>query len=92
TLIIGGDVLSVTHVNKIKRNTPRLKLINGYGPTENTTFSNTFDIQGEQEGSVPSGKPIANSKGYILDRSLNLQPIGVWGEVVVAGDGVARGY
>ncbi|MEM5028599.1 amino acid adenylation domain-containing protein [Priestia sp. WB3] len=92
TLIIGGDVLSVTHVNKIKRNNPRLKLINGYGPTENTTFSTTFAIQGEQEGSVPIGKPIANSKVYILDRSLNLQPIGVWGELVVAGDGVARGY
>ncbi|WP_156856518.1 non-ribosomal peptide synthetase [Oceanobacillus sp. AG] len=92
TLIIGGDVLSVSYVNKIKRNYPRLKLINGYGPTENTTFSTTFAIYGEQVGSVPIGRPIANSKAYIVDRSMNLQPIGVWGELVVAGDGVARGY
>ncbi len=92
TLIIGGDVLSVSYVNEIKRNYPRLKLVNGYGPTENTTFSTTFPIHGEQIDSVPIGRPIANSKAYILDRSMNLQPIGVWGELVVAGDGVARGY
>ncbi|MBU8723257.1 non-ribosomal peptide synthetase, partial [Bacillus subtilis] len=92
TLIIGGDVLSVSHVNEVKRNYPMLKVVNGYGPTENTTFSTTFTISDEQINSVPIGRPISNSKAYIMDHSMQLQPVGVWGELVVAGDGVARGY
>ncbi|MDK8210402.1 AMP-binding protein, partial [Bacillus subtilis] len=90
TLIIGGDVLSVSHVNEVKRNYPMLKVVNGYGPTENTTFSTTFTISDEQINSVPIGRPISNSKAYIMDHSMQLQPVGVWGELVVAGDGVAR--
>jgi len=92
TLIIGGDVLSVSHVNEVKGNCPMLKMVNGYGPTENTTFSTTFTISGEQINSVPIGRPIANSKAYIMNHSMQLQPIGVWGELMVAGDGVGRGY
>ncbi|QQD80611.1 amino acid adenylation domain-containing protein [Bacillus siamensis] len=92
TLIIGGDVMSVSHVNEVKRNYPMLKVVNGYGPTENTTFSTTFTICDEQINSVPIGRPISNSKVYIINHSMQLQPVGVWGELVVAGDGVARGY
>lgn len=71
-----------------------LRLLNGYGPTENTTFSTTFDIAGldPRSLSVPIGRPIANSTAYILDRRGQVLPVGVTGEIHVGGDGVANGY
>ncbi|UHA73128.1 non-ribosomal peptide synthetase [Paenibacillus sp. 481] len=92
SLIIGGDVLSVAHVNRVLQQTPALNMINGYGPTENTTFSTSHLIQGQQEGAVPIGRPIHNSTGYVVDKRMRLQPIGTWGELIVGGDGVGRGY
>ncbi|MEO8817493.1 MAG: amino acid adenylation domain-containing protein [Paralcaligenes sp.] len=71
-----------------------LRLMNGYGPTENTTFSTTFDIAGLDADSlsVPIGLPITNSTIYVLDRRGQPLPIGVNGEIYVGGDGVANGY
>ncbi len=71
-----------------------LRLLNGYGPTENTTFSTTYDIAGLDATrlSVPIGLPIANSAIYVLDRRGQPLPVGVNGEIYVGGDGVANGY
>ncbi|ELR68460.1 Long-chain-fatty-acid--CoA ligase [Fulvivirga imtechensis AK7] len=92
-LIIGGDKLSPSHVLAIKESCPELTLVNGYGPTENTTFSACFVIDKvEYNNPVPIGKPISNSTVYILDSHLNLVPIGVKGGIYVGGEGVARGY
>jgi amino acid adenylation domain-containing protein/thioester reductase-like protein len=91
-LLVGGDVLSPFHINKVWERFPGLKVINGYGPTENTTFSATHLIDKEYKASIPIGKPIANSIAYIVDKYGYLRPIGVAGELVVGGDGVARGY
>jgi acyl carrier protein len=91
-LLVGGDVLSSTHINRVRRRFSRLNIINGYGPTENTTFSTTFSIRKEYEENIPIGKPISNSTAYIVGKSNQLAPIGVVGELVVGGDGVARGY
>jgi tyrocidine synthetase-3 len=91
-LLVGGDVLSPTHINRVKQEFPGLDIINGYGPTENTTFSTTYLIENEFEHAIPIGAPIANSTTYIVDNHHRLQPIGVWGELVVGGDGVSRGY
>ncbi|MCU0285930.1 MAG: amino acid adenylation domain-containing protein, partial [Acidobacteria bacterium] len=91
-LLVGGDVLSPSHIGRLKSKYPRLNVINGYGPTENTTFSTTFPIQDEYTANIPVGKPVANSTAYIVDRYNQLQPIGVPGELLVGGDGVARGY
>ncbi|MNO56717.1 Gramicidin S synthase 2 [compost metagenome] len=90
-MIVGGDVLSSSHIRNVKEQSPDLKLINGYGPTENTTFSTCFAIN-DGYANIPIGKPIANSTLYIVDQGLRLQPIGVPGEIVVGGDGVASGY
>jgi amino acid adenylation domain-containing protein len=79
-------------INRVKQRFPGLKIINGYGPTENTTFSTTHLIEKEYEGSIPIGRPIANSTAYIVDKQGQLQPVGVWGELVVGGDGVSMGY
>jgi surfactin family lipopeptide synthetase B/lichenysin synthetase B len=69
-----------------------LEVINGYGPTENTTFSTTYRIERDFSDNIPIGRPIANSTAYILDPNDNLQPVGAVGELVVGGDGVSRGY
>ncbi|MDQ1352313.1 MAG: hypothetical protein QG657_2619 [Acidobacteriota bacterium] len=90
--LVGGDVLSPFHIDQLRNRYPRLNVINGYGPTENTTFSTTLSIDGEYAGSIPIGRPIANSSAYILDNYGILCPIGVGGELYVGGDGVARGY
>ncbi|NLD47202.1 MAG: amino acid adenylation domain-containing protein, partial [Clostridiaceae bacterium] len=91
-LIVGGDVLSVRHINKVRKLCPSLSVINGYGPTENTTFSVCHIINKDYERSIPIGKPISNSRAYIVNGSNRLQPIGVAGELCLSGDGLGRGY
>ncbi len=97
-LMAGGDVLSVTHVETCRQGLPRCQLINGYGPTENTTFTCCYPIDasffgsGRIKESIPIGRPIANTRAYILDSQQQPVPIGVAGELYVGGDGVARGY
>jgi amino acid adenylation domain-containing protein len=91
-IIIGGDVLSPAHIDKLRKMYPELTVSNGYGPTENTTFSTTYRIRGNHSDNIPIGKPIANSTAYILNRYCNPVPLGVVGELYVGGDGVSRGY
>jgi iturin family lipopeptide synthetase A len=93
-LLAGGDVLSVRHVQKLLQDLEECKLINGYGPTENTTFTCCFPMTRQTQigSSVPLGRPIANTQVYILDRYLQPVPIGVWGELYAGGDGLAREY
>ncbi|WP_408955077.1 amino acid adenylation domain-containing protein [Natroniella sp. ANB-PHB2] len=91
-LLVGGDVLNPQYINKVRKECQGIKIINGYGPTENTTFSTTYHIDREYENNIPIGKPISNSTAYIIDENNNLQPIGVVGELCVSGDGVSRGY
>ena len=71
-LLAGGDVLSVPHVEKVLRELPDCRLINGYGPTENTTFTccHTLERDVPLGASVPIGRPIANTQVYILDRDM----------------------
>jgi aspartate racemase len=95
-LLAGGDVLSATHVERyLAAADDGAVLINGYGPTENTTFSCTHRMNsGWQSGgaSVPIGSPIANTEAYVLDQHMQLVPAGVSGELYVGGDGLARDY
>ncbi len=91
-LLVGGDKLSPSHINTVRNVCPGLIITNGYGPTENTTFSVCFKIDKDYEQNIPIGIPINNSTAYILDKYNNLQPIGISGELCVGGDGLARGY
>lgn len=91
-LLSGGDILSPKHVNKVRRHCHNLRLVNGYGPTENTTFSTTYEIDSDFDSRIPIGKPIANSQAYILDETMSPLPLGVEGELYLAGDGIAMGY
>jgi acyl-coenzyme A synthetase/AMP-(fatty) acid ligase/acyl carrier protein len=73
---------------------PECQLINGYGPTENTTFTTCYPITPASRltPSVPIGRPIANTQVYVLDKQWQPVPIGVTGELYVGGDGLARDY
>ncbi len=93
-VLAGGDVLSLGHVRKFLQASGTSTLINGYGPTENTTFTCCYAMTATTHigSSVPIGRPIANTQVYVLDEYLNPQPIGVPGELYIGGDGLARGY
>ncbi|WP_164002944.1 non-ribosomal peptide synthetase, partial [Pyxidicoccus caerfyrddinensis] len=94
-VLAGGDVLPVQRVREhLARLSPGAMLINGYGPTENTTFSATHSLRhGDAvDTSVPIGRPLSNSTTYVLDAALQPVPVGVPGELYVGGDGLAWGY
>ncbi len=93
-LLAGGDVLSVPDVKKVLQELKGCTLINGYGPTENTTFTCCHKITDPTQlgNSVPIGRPIANTQVYLLDEKLQPVPIGVPGELYIGGDGLAREY
>jgi amino acid adenylation domain-containing protein len=94
-LLIGGEVLSVSHVRRGLALLPHTEIINGYGPTESTTFACCYSIPKHLEetaGPIPIGRPIGNTQVYVLDRDLNPSPVGVPGEIYIGGDGLARGY
>ena len=87
-------MLSPPHVRKALAALRDGVVINGYGPTENTTFSCCFPMTKDYPASdrIPIGRPIANSTAYVLDEALRPVPVGVPGELYVGGDGVAHGY
>ncbi len=93
-LLAGGDVLSVPHVRKALAALPHTRIINGYGPTENTTFTACYTIPPEWPAdiAIPIGRPISNTRVYVLDAKRSPVPVGVAGELYAAGDGVALGY
>ncbi len=93
-LLAGGDVLSVPHVRRALEMLPGTTLINGYGPTENTTFTACHRISLEdcERPSIPIGRPIANTTVYIVDEQGRTLPAGIPGELLTGGDGLALGY
>src|SRR5476649_354073 len=91
-LIVGGDVLDPAVIARVLQEGAPQHLLNGYGPTEATTFSTTFDITSVGEGSIPIGRPIGNSRAYVLDARQQPVPAGVTGELYIGGAGVAKGY
>jgi amino acid adenylation domain-containing protein len=96
-LLAGGDVLPRGRVEQALAKLPETVLLNGYGPTENTTFTCCHRMHrpadaGRRGAPVPVGRPIANGRVAILDRQLRPVPVGVAGELSAGGAGVARGY
>jgi amino acid adenylation domain-containing protein len=95
-LLIGGDVVSPGHVRRAAATLPpEARLVNGYGPTEATTFSTRYSVAARAATgltSMPIGRPIASAQTYVLDGDLAPQPLGVAGELAIGGPGLARGY
>ncbi|WP_309475906.1 non-ribosomal peptide synthetase [Pseudomonas sp. B21-028] len=91
-LIVGGDVLDPAVIRRVLKSGAPRHLLNGYGPTEATTFTTTYEITSVNEGSVPIGRPVGNTRVYVLDRHQQPVAVGVAGELYIGGDGVAKGY
>ncbi|SET96733.1 non-ribosomal peptide synthetase [Hymenobacter actinosclerus] len=91
-VLVGGEALSARHLARVQQYCPQLQIINGYGPTENTTFSVCGAVATPATAPVPLGRPIANSIAYVVDGRGNLVPKGVPGELWLGGEGLARGY
>lgn len=92
-VIAGGDVISPVHLELLLKAHPHLMFTNGYGPTENTTFSTCWTTnQMTSHSTVPIGSPINGTWVMICDSNLNPSPVGQEGELYVAGTGLARGY
>ncbi|WP_459826836.1 amino acid adenylation domain-containing protein [Desulfomicrobium salsuginis] len=93
-LLTGGEALSPAHIRRIAEACPELEIFNGYGPTENTTFTTVHrigaaDLEG---GPIPIGRPVSNTWVHIVNEHGALAAVGEWGEICAAGDGLALGY
>ncbi|MFJ4465255.1 amino acid adenylation domain-containing protein [Streptomyces sp. NPDC088928] len=90
----GGDVVPPEAVRRVMDHCPDVTVVNGYGPTETTTFAATHRIHRplDYAGAIPIGEPLDNHRLYVLDEGLRLVPPGAPGELYIAGAGLARGY
>jgi amino acid adenylation domain-containing protein len=94
-LLVGGEALSVPHVRRAIAALRDTTLINGYGPTECTTFAATYAIPDDlpaEATSVPIGRPITGTVARVLDGAMRRLPVGVVGELCLGGDGLASRY
>ncbi|WJG11186.1 non-ribosomal peptide synthetase [Aliiglaciecola sp. LCG003] len=91
-LLVGGEALNPDLIRQLMSQVLRpTHILNGYGPTESTTFTTTYECEAFSH-SVPLGKPISTRKVYVLDEQGQLSGIGVPGELYIGGAGLARGY
>jgi amino acid adenylation domain-containing protein/non-ribosomal peptide synthase protein (TIGR01720 family) len=90
----GGEAVSVQMVDQALKNCPQLQLVHVYGPTETTTFATSWYVpQDKSPGAeVPIGRPMDNTRMFVLDTGLQVVPVGVVGELYIAGAGLTRGY
>ncbi|TDX96812.1 UNVERIFIED_CONTAM: amino acid adenylation domain-containing protein [Lysinibacillus xylanilyticus] len=88
-IITAGSDAKKNIVSKLSK---KRRYINAYGPTESTICATMWDYENTEYNTIPIGKPISNTKVYIVDKYHNLLPIGVVGELCISGDGITRGY
>ncbi|MEO5562925.1 MAG: amino acid adenylation domain-containing protein, partial [Chitinophagaceae bacterium] len=91
TLLVGGEALSMSLLHNIRRRNDKLQIYNMYGPTETTIWSSTHKLN-DTIDKISIGKPILNTQIYILNKYLQLVPIGVAGDLYIGGEGLSRGY
>ena len=93
-LLFGGEASDPKVVREVLAQGCPTRLLHVYGPTENTTFSSWYLVESVDEGTttIPIGRSIANSQMYILDPHIQAVPVGILGEIYVAGAGLASGY
>jgi tyrocidine synthetase-3 len=92
-IFLAGEELLPPPVQAFSPSAPHVILENLYGPTETAIYASGYPLQNwHGTAKIPIGRPLANTRLYILDKSLHLQPIGIPGELAIAGSGLARGY
>ncbi|WP_431897575.1 amino acid adenylation domain-containing protein [Micromonospora haikouensis] len=94
SILVGGEAVPGALMAEAAKVLDHRNLLNGYGPTENTTFSccHRLSEPPSPDRSVPIGRPLANSAALVVDGDLAPVPVGVVGEIIVSGAGLARGY
>ncbi|MEU8364729.1 amino acid adenylation domain-containing protein [Nonomuraea sp. NPDC048882] len=92
TVVLAGEALSADAVAGLRAALPGARVANIYGPTEATVYATAWYADGEVDGVVPIGRPVDNARVYVLDDHLAPVPVGVAGELYLAGNGLARGY
>ncbi|MFF0524662.1 non-ribosomal peptide synthase/polyketide synthase [Actinomadura nitritigenes] len=91
-LLFGGEAADPENVRRMLTEGRPGRLLHFYGPAEGTTFATWGPVTGIADGVVPIGRPMANMRGYVVDRCMNPVPVGVPGELLIGGTGLARGY
>ncbi len=92
-LLVGGEAVDPHWARAVLADRPPRRLLNGYGPTETTTFAAWYEIREAAEGRpLPIGHPLGNTDLWVLDRAGQPLPVGVPGQLFIGGDGLARGY
>jgi amino acid adenylation domain-containing protein len=93
-LDVGGEAMSVAHARRALERLPSVRLVNNYGPTENSVVTTRRFVRAEdtERASIPIGEPVSNTRVYVLDERLRPVPVGLPGELCAAGDGLATGY
>ncbi|EXJ13522.1 non-ribosomal peptide synthetase [Imhoffiella purpurea] len=93
-LLTGGEALSPAHMARLMDACPDLAVLNGYGPTENATFTTTHRIGRSDldSGRIPIGRPVGNTRVHVVRPDGRPAELGEWGELCAAGDGLALGY
>ena len=92
-VLTGGDVSSLPHVQRVRRDYPEVQLVHGYGPVESMVFASSYRLAATDDGSrMPIGTPLARTQLYVLGDQLRLSPRGTAGELYIGGAGLADGY
>ena len=93
-MIYGGDTVDARAVHRVLEEGKPQHLLNGYGPTEGTTFTTTYEAQDSDVDArtIPIGRALSNTEVWVLDQQGWMAPVGVVGELCIGGDGLARGY
>jgi amino acid adenylation domain-containing protein len=92
-MLFGGEAVNSARVAQVLAAEPPGRLVHLYGPSETTTFATWHLVrEADEHTPVPIGRPVASTTVYVLDELLNPVPVGVVGELFIAGPGVARGY
>ncbi|MEA2175746.1 MAG: hypothetical protein QOD00_3338 [Blastocatellia bacterium] len=93
-LLFGGEAVEPKWVRKVLKEGAPARLLHVYGPTESTTFTTWHEVSEDAENgaTIPIGRPLSNTRVYLLDQNLEPVPAGVPGEIYIGGDGLARDY